>query len=341
MITLVRFLLGCLQVPLAPFTGPYRVFTYRPGALGGVARMFALWVGVVMGFPLYHDSFSTVFPLMEHNGVSVWYSMMMAALIHTIVKCTGRFPLGPEKARSWFGTWEAAYAISLSAVAHSLAGLGLLFLISYACSLADRGLAITRDRLARWSPDDTAWCMTPFRVAIAFFAPGALTTFGLIKRCIKLFFPAKTPVVEGQVPARPPGFMNRVMSHMVSSVILSTMMSGISWSLIWNVLGIALAIPLALMGWKISAPEAVKKQSAEIFRNADVTNNNESAEFAERMRAEAERIRAELRERREAAGDRLNEAKGQAQAEIAGRREQLTEEVGRAKRKALWGVLGW
>lgn len=318
---ILRFTLFLLSVPLTLVAGPYRVVAYRFGAVGNFGRGILTWAGIVLIFHDWLEAFSgeSLTPIQN----LAWIVLIAGGFIQslaTLVLC--KQTQDPCESHCWAGPREDALAAALCILAGVACGAGglIFFLIGFICS----GLQITLARIGRrslsWTTDDTKrlfWpiCMKCMAVALPFFGPiGAMLSRSRAYLALaRAWFGKRSQPAQAATGAKSPTFTARVMSHVVGHFIVMAITGAIGFRFLGNILMFVLAVPLWFMGWDVTPPEAVADRAKEVEQKA-----------GEMLGEQAEKIRRQ----REIVSDRSE-----------GGREELSEEVARRKRRAMWDFL--
>ena len=323
-------------VLLMLLAGPYRAVAFESRASDGIGQSLATWAGILLGFPL----------CAALGGATVgevlypWLALMACGWVQMFARWRGAPLRDPCRPHCWLGRAEPLLALLLATLTAAACGPGAywFFLSGYLCSTAEWLLRrlqrrldagppprAARERLlalSRWlawaSPIAGRFALA--RVLLAWsFAGGAL-------RAAWLFWRGRARAAGPAAAARPT-FMGRVGSIVVGHLILSA----IGGTVFIKLFGLILAIPLWCIGWKVEAPEPVKREGRAFMARMHDAFEDKKQEAGEQWDRLKDRTSERLDHAREAAGEQWRRGKQEASEAVQG-----------AKRNIFWrAVTGW
>ena len=284
-------IIGLLRILLMLFAGPYRVVAHKPGSFGGFGMGLVTWIGVAAVYPVF--AFPTVPPSARLGATGLWVALVVFTYAQMFATWLAAKPHDPYQVPGWFGRADAFFAIALLLAVMWLAGngAGMFFVVGSLCNTVQLWLIVLRHRLEDWTPQDTARIIATLNagrnrsVALADWtkqtAPKA-GRFALAKALIACTFTGARrsgPPVQAwrrraaaraasTAPAAPPTFMGRVGSFLVGHAIWVIVFEGLGLAVVFKVVGLILAAILMILGWRVEAPEDVKDEAQVIVSGA-------------------------------------------------------------------------
>jgi hypothetical protein len=337
--------IAVLSVPLTLFAGPYRVLAFKFRAFGGIGLGFITWIGIALVFPACIAAFSNV-----DSWWIAWAFLATCAYIQMFVQWCSKAPRrDPASPHCWLGWGEPLLAVALSIAASAACGPGgmAFFLTGYACSTADWLLCRLRRRLLAWTPADTARSLAPAYAAAArlqaLARAGAQWAAWASPICARFTFRyglilasgaalllrgawsvlaarAQQPALAQGPSVRSPGFVSRVASFVVGHMIFSLLTGALGFWGLAKGIGLILSIPAALILWvcggRPDLPHFAKEDARSVIS----------------------RVKEGLEDKKEDAIERLRLKREAMQERWQDNKEEISDEIGRRKRRAVWNL---